>query len=44
VRALAESGKLYPPEDDPSQYLRLAPSAPARRHLIPPRISDLVIY
>src|SRR6185503_15242421 len=44
VRALAESGKLYPPEDDPSQYLRRALSAPARRRLIPPRISDLVIY
>jgi len=44
VRALAESGKLYPPEDDPSQYLRRAPSGPARRRLIPPRISDLVIY
>jgi hypothetical protein len=44
VRALAESGVLYPPEDDPSQYLRLAPSAPRRPRLIPPRISDLILY
>lgn len=43
VRALAASGKLYP-HDDPSQYLRLAPPAPARRRLIPPRLSDLVVY
>jgi hypothetical protein len=44
VRALAESGVLYPPEDDPSQYLRLAPPAPRRPRLIPPRISDLILY
>jgi len=44
VRALAESGVLYPPADDPSQYLRLAPPAPRRPRLIPPRIADLILY
>ncbi len=45
VRALAESGALYPHDDDPSQYLRLAPTAPPPRpRLIPKRISDLILY
>jgi hypothetical protein len=46
VRALAASGVLYPPEDDPSQYLRLAATGQSARRprLIPPRVSDVVVY
>lgn len=48
VGAVADSGKLYPPTDDPAQYLRrpgaaTAP-APRRPRLIPPRASDLIVY
>lgn len=48
VTELAASGKLFGQEegDGPAQYLRTAPPAAARPRprLVPPRLSDLIVY